>query len=534
MVNSSSNWQDSINHRLVHRLTRPLRQPGMMQMAMSQRIINRCDRFLNRLPLLNQQMQRWGKTNTLSSEYVPIVFAQPISLSQEQGIEGQGENFQPTVSQDNNSLPLIQRKIDSSQALPVQTEDRTINVQNSIDLPSSSFYDETNPFLSSETQANPSTTSSAEIPIVAPQTTSEELAETEQMPLQARIRDAEIASVNPSPLNLNPPSLSNKDEISTINSSSEIPLVSSQTISEGLTDKEQMVLPDKLRDSEIAIVNPSPLNPNSPSLSNKDETNTTNSTSTSPSEIPLVSPQPISEELVQNEALSLVPEIKTISEQPASISPARQKSSLSSSSIPVVNPLNNLVIPTQKQQDNDYLDKSGSIKNKNLEVQIYSPKVPIVTVKSLDSSVNLTDESISFSSKTANYQNQFPNIDKSQINRSNSDQNIGRLPIVPVTSQINSKLKSQSLPLLLAKNTPLPNNINQKANLSNQNPMLSNANSASSTKIISHSSFPTDSSVTSMANQSNSNIDLDTIASQVERKLMRRLVIESERRGKIR
>lgn len=61
MANSLSNWQDSLNEGLVNRLTRPLRQPGMMKMAMGERIINRCDRFLNRLPLLSQQMQRWGK-----------------------------------------------------------------------------------------------------------------------------------------------------------------------------------------------------------------------------------------------------------------------------------------------------------------------------------------------------------------------------------------------------------------------------------------------------------------------------------------
>lgn len=58
MTNVSSNWQDSINHMLVNRLTRPLSQPGMMKMAMGQQIINRSDRFLDRVPLLSQQMER--------------------------------------------------------------------------------------------------------------------------------------------------------------------------------------------------------------------------------------------------------------------------------------------------------------------------------------------------------------------------------------------------------------------------------------------------------------------------------------------
>ncbi|MFK0735057.1 MAG: hypothetical protein ACFKPT_30940 [Gloeotrichia echinulata GP01] len=45
MANSLSNWQDSLDDGLVNRLHRPLRQPGMMNLAMGQRIMNRCDRF---------------------------------------------------------------------------------------------------------------------------------------------------------------------------------------------------------------------------------------------------------------------------------------------------------------------------------------------------------------------------------------------------------------------------------------------------------------------------------------------------------
>ena len=83
MTNVSYSWQDSINHMLVNRLIRPLRQPGVMKMAMGQQIISRSDRFLNRVPLLTQQMQRWGSTNSLSYNPVPIVYAQPILSSKE-------------------------------------------------------------------------------------------------------------------------------------------------------------------------------------------------------------------------------------------------------------------------------------------------------------------------------------------------------------------------------------------------------------------------------------------------------------------
>ncbi|MGK7915645.1 MAG: hypothetical protein AB4038_08870, partial [Prochloraceae cyanobacterium] len=157
MANVSSNWQDSLDRGLVNRLTRPLRQPGMMKMAMSQRIINRCDRFLNRLPLLSQQIQRWGNTKTLSSDSVPIVYAQPISLAKEQGI-GIGE----TVSKNHSSISIIQRKIDS---------------------PSPSSQDE-------RTTLKPTSIAAENNPVVTSQTISEELTLTSDLPLQAKSIDS--------------------------------------------------------------------------------------------------------------------------------------------------------------------------------------------------------------------------------------------------------------------------------------------------------------------------------------------------------
>ncbi|NJL79230.1 MAG: hypothetical protein HC917_10935 [Richelia sp. SM2_1_7] len=129
MHNISSNWQDSLNQKLVNRLNRPLHQPGMIKMAMSQRMINRCDRLLNRLPLLSQQMQRWGNTNTTTPDAVPIVYAQPLSLTNERGTESREQNFQPNFSQNQPSVPLIQRKIDSSQPLVIKPDNSTVDTK---------------------------------------------------------------------------------------------------------------------------------------------------------------------------------------------------------------------------------------------------------------------------------------------------------------------------------------------------------------------------------------------------------------------
>ena len=136
MTNVSSNWQDSLNHRLVNRLTRPLHQPGMVKMAMSRGIINRSDRFLNRVPLLSQQMGRWGNNgNTLSSDAVPIVYAQPVSSLREQEVGMGKDNFQiSNLSKNESSVPIIQRKEDSSLGKPVENDNQTIAVQNLTDM----------------------------------------------------------------------------------------------------------------------------------------------------------------------------------------------------------------------------------------------------------------------------------------------------------------------------------------------------------------------------------------------------------------
>ena len=456
MANVSSNWQDSLDQRLVSRLTRPLRQPGMMKMAMSQRIINRCDRFLQRLPLLSQQMQRWGKTSILSSDYVPIVYAQPISLARGQGIESREEKFQPTVPQNKSSIPLIQRKVDSSQALPTQTDHKT-------DSSGSNFADETTPSLSSETQINQSFISSSDIPVITPQPISEELAETSEMQLQTEFRDSDTTSNQRSQLNQNTPSPFIQDEITEINQSS-----------------------------------------------------------ISSSDIPVITPQPISEELTIIEEVPLVQELTNISEQPLPIIQAKQQNySRSPSSLPVVNPFKTLILPKPTQPDNNYSENLNYIKQENLESPISSKNLPIVTTKSITSQVNLTEKERTFARNTSNYQN-------------NSNRNIDNytLPIVPVISPINSTLQPQSLPLYPKINPPLSNSINQKTNLSNQNSIVSNADSSSSTRIFASSSPPTQTFVSGMDTQPKT--DVDAITKQVERKIMRRLIIESERRGKIR
>ena len=436
MTDVSSNWQDFLNQGLVNRLTRPLRQPGMMKRAMSQRIISRCDRFLNRLPLLNQQMQRWGNTSTLSVDAVPIVYAQPVSLTQEQGIQSEKSNFQSNTSQNLPSVPIIQRKVDSSQALNLKPAESAIVPEQQQDLSSSNFSEQTTPSLSSEN------------PVVSPQPISSE------RPLQAKFIDSLAPSANPS-------------------------------------------------------------------SSNQEEKTSIKPTSLSPSENPVVSPQPISSET------QLSQEFTSTSKQPLPIIQAkRQNSSLSPSSLPIVNSINSLAFPKQTQQGN-YSENINLSQPENLAPQISSTDSPIVTAQPLTSQIDLNEEYVSLARNQLNYQN----ISQQQINKT---QSIDSLPVVTVASPINSSLKPQSSPLPLANNSSSSNSTSQQLNPSQQNQIISNNNSSSSPRIVTNPSLPTETSVSSMTNQSKAKIDVEAIANKVERKLMRRLVIESERRGKIR
>ena len=281
----------------------------------------------------------------------------------------------------------------------------------------------------------------------------------------------------------------------------------------------------KFSDSQTTSAHPSQINSNPRSLSNTDEGSIINQNSSSDSEIPVVSPQIISERLTNNEEMSLAQEFTSNSQQPLPIIQAKQQnSSRSPSSFPIVNPSNTLVTPKPTQQDNYDPEKSSSIKYKKSNGELPAQEFPIVTVQPLTSPINLTDAEVR---NKPNYQNQVFNISQSQIN-----QNIATLPIVTVTSQVNSSLQTRSTPLPLANNNLVSNSISQKTNLSNQNSRASNTDTASSPRVFASPSLPTQTFVSAMETQPK--MDLDAITSQVEKKIMRRLVVESKRRGKIR
>ncbi len=84
-----STWENSLNPQLVRRLASPLSQPGIANHHMATEIVERSQSFANRLPLLDQQMQRWMSITEVRSQHTPIVYAQPDS--EVAGMEGHGD-----------------------------------------------------------------------------------------------------------------------------------------------------------------------------------------------------------------------------------------------------------------------------------------------------------------------------------------------------------------------------------------------------------------------------------------------------------
>jgi hypothetical protein len=101
------NWQSSIDRRLQDRLMRPAVKPGIIDTSrLARRIISRWQGFANRLPLLSQVEGRWAGVRELSAGQVPIVYAQ---LRREQA-NPSGAAVAPAQVSQRVATPTVQAK----------------------------------------------------------------------------------------------------------------------------------------------------------------------------------------------------------------------------------------------------------------------------------------------------------------------------------------------------------------------------------------------------------------------------------------
>lgn len=97
-----SAWKASLDSGLVQRLNRPLTRSGIINRQMANAIINRADPLHDRLPLMDQQMQRWARVIDLETPPLAIVYAQPTG----QYPAGQPESAMLPGASSPSSLPL--------------------------------------------------------------------------------------------------------------------------------------------------------------------------------------------------------------------------------------------------------------------------------------------------------------------------------------------------------------------------------------------------------------------------------------------
>ncbi|NER93783.1 MAG: hypothetical protein F6J86_08060 [Symploca sp. SIO1B1] len=178
-----STGENSLNPQLVSRLASPLLQPGIANHDMATDIVERSQSFANRLPLLDQQMQRWMSIAELRSHSVPIVYATPYmerrgdgetrgwrDAGTRRGGDGNSDNLFPlplasTSSIDSADLPLVQAKLENNNSYESTTPIPSIPAT---ELPVSSPVapNEVVEVVTNQPLASTSSIDSADLPLV--------------------------------------------------------------------------------------------------------------------------------------------------------------------------------------------------------------------------------------------------------------------------------------------------------------------------------------------------------------------------------
>jgi hypothetical protein len=143
-MTSHPNWQESLNPQLLQRLVRPLVQPGVISSKMAQSIVQRSQRFANRLPMLKIAYRGYATSNS-NVEPVPIVYAQPQPVLANSVATNLESNSQPLVSGDSRAsqseesrsssqLIVVQAKFDSPSSPASMPVNRSKKLTDSTDI----------------------------------------------------------------------------------------------------------------------------------------------------------------------------------------------------------------------------------------------------------------------------------------------------------------------------------------------------------------------------------------------------------------
>ena len=462
MENSSLNWQDSLNPQLLQRLVLLGQQPGIIKQDIGQKIIARCDRFLNRLPLLSQYLQRWQGVNEMSVNSIPIVYALP-PLQESENTE------RMTVNQVNhlasNTEKTIETKLESSQSPLVIINDaqekRESVTENAIVVQLSTVNE-----ISSPIEMPLSTNANSVTPL-------QESGKNENFTVKAiTTSSTPMASKSTSK---NPESINNKNSISRTEYQTQYQTVYPLSIIDNFLSSNQT----------YSLIN-NILKKEDPLLIAKMIDRSSNDNDLDRQHL-IVNP------LSQENPSQLLSQNKSIQEPPLS----RPLSSTHSSLVDYTeNTKKTFNYFAEKAITENYL-----VQTTLLEEKLEQKKVKLPVVK------------ITNQSHPEKLENQLPMPPSSP----------SKMPRINATTRVNRPAIATPLPLA-SRSPSLPTSANfdvQRRSLQ-QSPEVP--------KVFAAPFPPTETRISPMQTAP-PKVDLETIAHQVERKIMRRLVIESERRG---
>ncbi|MDH6086958.1 hypothetical protein [Umezakia ovalisporum] len=500
-------WQRHLNPKLVKRFNSLLTKPGVVNIRMGRNIIERSPDILHRLPLLAQQMQRWSTTINLKSEPTPIIYIQNqyhknkaaeainsslsssdiIQINQQLPVvkakamtvrETAGENQRsqstPLVLQPDNSLPNLDTNI-STQSQSLRTDfflNQTQKLISSNPIKENSDVSEIPIQSKLDTTSSPSTS----LPVVQPENS---------LPNQS-LQDTPLVNlVNPNSF------LGGTTPTSQIPIQSKLDTTSSHSISLPVVQPENSLPNQSLQD--IPLVNL--VNPNSsPQIPIQSKLDTTSSPSIS---LPVVQP----ENSLPNQSLQDIPLVNEIP-QPRLTEPLLDLVKKNNHIYPIVESLSS-VINFEKNSSNLTRLIKPKLENRNTVVVYARTKKPeIVKVNSEPYLPQL--EPLIWSN--------YP-IAKQKGNNLNAEQLNHQTGLMSTADRSTS---SHQLPNPISNSIPVNQTINISHSSVNSHPPPINQSQKTSLEGV---SIPP-------------HINVDDLIEKVERRIMRRLVIESERRGK--
>lgn len=527
-ASNQGNWQDAIDPGFQERLMRPIVKPGVIDKAqLAGNILSRSERFANRLPLVSQLERRFSGVKNLPTGQLPIVYAQPLS----------GEaNVANTATPGNSSASgPVSRAIVQAKFAPAPSKSGS---------------------------ASPSAIAPAKgMPVANSTQVSSSAVEVSSSPLPlVRSQSAESTQVKQKPASNSPSAQSNTRTNATKEPTPQ-PVVSSQN-TESISTQQN-----------LDLIAPSAVQ--NPSATSSEQQNSPLPVVRSQSVEPISAPQK---------------DLITASTSENAIAPSIQQQS---SPLPVVRSQSTEAISAPQKQESAQSERLPIVYAEPLtgEVSNLGNSLTVANSQPLQTPVNslpVVQPRSSRSQQTTRSQNPTTaSLNPSSIPQSteNNPQLTGEtkpsIPTIQVTNTVRSWLEPQPHPLLknqtaanptpnqtfnretaigatnlgtplVFSTPPSPAGQGQQANNPDFTPSQQNfeggqTNYNPATAITTASQQipqnfnrpPVVESASSEGNNTPNNnsqtkIDVDALADKVERKLMRRLVIENERRGQTR